>query len=60
MTLTDEWVEVWENSRDERPVSIFFRLAVIGDEICLPEGVDTDDPRVVEAVAEIRKEMEEA
>lgn len=60
MTLTDEWIETWEKSRDERPVSIFFRLAVIGDEACLPLGVNPGDPREVEAIAEIRAAMEEA
>lgn len=51
-TLTDEWIECFEEAKTAGNLSsIFFRLALH----TLPEGVDDDDPRVVDAIKELRQ-----
>jgi hypothetical protein len=52
MTLTDKWLEFWGQVRDERPVCDFFRLAAVEGK--LPESVDAEDDRVIEAIGEIK------
>lgn len=53
MTLTDEWLEVYNESvksNEDFKQSIWWRLAVD----VLPEGVDDTDPRVIAAIADIK------
>lgn len=47
--VTDDYVAAWE--ADPNPKSIFFRLAMV----CLPEGVDPNDPRVKAIIEKVRK-----
>jgi hypothetical protein len=57
MTLTDEWLEVYNDSvkkNEDFKKSIWWRLAVD----VLPEGVDDTDPRVIEAIKDIKVRLE--
>ncbi len=57
MTLTDEWLEVYNDSvknKEDFKKSIWWRLAVD----VLPEGVDDTDPRVVAAIKDIKARLE--
>lgn len=52
--ITREWVECFDDAvkrGEDVADSIFFRMALM----CLPAGVDPDDPRVVERVGKIRE-----
>jgi hypothetical protein len=56
MTLTDEWLEVYNDSvknNEDFKQSIWWRLAVD----VLPEGVDDTDPRVIEAIKDIKARL---
>lgn len=56
MTLTDEWLEVYNNSikkNEDFKKSIWWRLAVD----ILPEGVDESDPRVIAAIEDIKARL---
>lgn len=53
MTLTDEWLEVYNESvknNEDFKQSIWWRLAVD----TLPMGVDNTDPRVIAAIEDIK------
>jgi hypothetical protein len=53
MTLTDEWLEVYNDSvkkNEDFKGSIWWRLAID----VLPEGVDHTDPRVIAAIKDIK------
>lgn len=53
--LTDEWLDVFEQGKQEGDLTgIFFRLVIYQ----LPLGVDAEDPRVIAAIEEIRKANE--
>lgn len=53
MTLTDEWIECFQEAKDADQLRTpFFRLAVL---IGLPMGVDEDDERVRAALRDIAK-----
>lgn len=57
MTLTDEWMELYDAdmaSGMNPENSFWYRMALS----VLPEGVDDSDPRVVAALANIRRAVE--
>lgn len=54
--ITQEWLDCYEDAKAKNDLrSIFFRLSLQ----VLPVGVDGDDPRVVAALADIKKAVGE-
>ena len=56
--LTDEWLGVFSDCKargENLADSIFWRMALE----CLPMGVDPEDQRVVDALAEIRAAVDQ-
>jgi len=57
VTLTDEWLEVYDNSvknGEDFKKSIWWRLSVD----VLPLGIDTEDPRIIAAIQDIKIRLE--
>jgi hypothetical protein len=60
MNLTDEWLEVYNNAvknGEDFKKSFWWRMSATSE---LPLGVDTEDPRVIAAIEDIKIRLQKS